>query len=414
MRKRLLILLLALSPTFAESCMDRGAGDPLSIKYVRDIVSDTTSAGYRRLRICGTDGVAGSMTVFGPSAETFFLSEKLLTCDNFDNVNGRAVPDGLPDFAGETVAVVSDLANEPYSGYLRKSNSEFLREIAVRSFFDLIDTTALVSQYDRNLGERKAGAKVVVLSSSYLSAFGYYDINALLNASGRDIHVISPVHSMLSYASARHGAEMNLAVWTTPEIVEAGIYPAVKFSLSADYPELDYEVLCPEQGQVNDRIISFLRQYKASGKTAVLDAAIVDEIPLPASDLNSALSDLWDNVNDSLIVYKSLISEKFEFIDAATAVIAECEKTMRSSNLFTHRIAYPAAEFYATIPVPGMAQADYGGNGLYTDEFKYNRAPSSDLETFLLVKMKSRTLPDSLAEGLMALTPTMFENYVSD
>ncbi|MGN1232518.1 MAG: hypothetical protein ACI4UJ_03605 [Candidatus Cryptobacteroides sp.] len=414
MRKRLLILLLALSPTFAESCMDRGAGDPLSIKYVRDIVADTTSSGYDRIRKCGIDGVNGSITVFGPSAGTFFLSEKLLTCDNFDNVDGRAIPDGLPDFAGETVAVVSDLANEPYYGYLRKSNSEFLREIAVRSFFDLIDTTALVSQYDRKLGERKAGAKIVVLSSSYLSAFGYYDINSLLKASGRNIHVISPAHSMLRYAFARHGAGMNLAVWTTPEIVEAGIYPAVNNSLSVDYPELNYEVLCPGQGLANDRIISFLRQYKASGRTAALDAAIVDDISLPAADLNSALNDLWDNVDDSLIVYKSLISDNFEFIDAATAVIAECEKTMRASNLFTHRIAYPAAEFYATIPVPGMAQADYDGGGFYIDEFKYNRAPSSDQDTFVLVKMKSRTLPESLADELRALTPTMFENYVSD
>lgn len=414
MRKRLLILLLALSPTFAESCMDRGAGDPLSIKYVRDIVADTTSSGYGRIRKCGIDGVNGSITVFGPSAETFFLSEKLLTCDNFDNVNGRAIPDGLPDFAGETIALVSDLANEPYPGYLRKSNQEFLREVAVRSFFDLIDTTALVSQYDRKLGERKAGAKVVVLSSSYLSAFGYYDINALLKVSGRRIHLISPAHSMLKYAFGRHGDGMNLAVWTTPAIVEAGVYSTVKSSLSLDYPELDYEVLCPEQGQVNDRIISFLRQYKASGRRAVLDAAIVDEMALPADGLNSALAELWDNVDDSLIVYKSLISEDFEFIDAATAVIAECEKTMRASNLFTHRIAYPAAEFYATIPVPGLAQADYDGNGFYNDEFKYNRAPSSDQETFVLVKMKSRTMPDSLAQGLRALTPTMFENYVSD
>ena len=70
--------------------MDRGAGDPLSIKYVRDIVSDTTSTAYNRLKKAGIDGVGGSITVFGPSAETFWLSEKFLTCDVFDNVNGWA------------------------------------------------------------------------------------------------------------------------------------------------------------------------------------------------------------------------------------------------------------------------------------------------------------------------------------
>ena len=414
MRERLLILLLALSPTFAVSCLDRGAGDPLSIKYVRDIVSDTTSTAYNRLKKTGVDGVGGSITVFGPSAETFWLSEKFLTCDVFDNVDGRSLPDGLPDFAGETVAVVPDLANEPYSGYLRISNDEFLKEAAVRSFFALIDTTALVSQYDRNLGERKAGAKVVVLSSSYLSAFGYYDINSLLKFSKRDIHVISPVHSMLRLAFARHGADMNIAVWASENIVNDGVYPAVKTSLSIDYPGFDFGVFSPAQGEIEDRIFSFLRMYKESGKTEALDAVLVDEMPLSASVLNSALVNLWDNVDDSLIVYKSLISEDFEFIDAATAVIYECEKAMRAANLFTHRIAYPKAEFYATIPVPGMSQADYGSDGLYTDSFKYNRAPASDVDTFVLVRMKSRNLPDSLVEKLKALTPTMFERYVSD
>ena len=87
---------------------------------------------------------------------------------------------------------------------------------------------------------------------------------------------------------------------------------------------------------------------------------------------------------------------------------------MRAANLFTHRIAYPMAEFYATSPVPGMSQSDYGSDGLYTDSFKYNRAPASDVDTFVLVRMKSRNLPDSLVEKLKALTPTMFERYVSD
>ena len=49
--------------------MDRGAGDPLSVKYVQDIVADTASLQYIRVKMAGMDGAGGSLTVFGPSSE---------------------------------------------------------------------------------------------------------------------------------------------------------------------------------------------------------------------------------------------------------------------------------------------------------------------------------------------------------
>lgn len=413
MRKRLLFLLFALSPTFAVSCLDRGAGDPLSVRYVQDIIADTTSLQYTRVASAGIDGVGGSLTVFGPSSESFFMAEKLLTSDDFDNVNGRAVPDGLPDFAGETVAVVSDLANEPYAGYILNSNEEFLRETAVRSVIDILDTTVLVSQYDRSLMERKAGAKLVVLSSSYLSAYGYYDISSLLRTARKHIKVISPAHSMFEYAALRHGNNISVAVWTNEEIAQAGVYPIVTSQISAEYPNLKCDVLCPlEEGGAPDRIISFLRQYKASGKAGVLDAALVDDMPLRAADLNAALDSLWDNVDDSLIVYRSMLAPDFEFIDAGMAVTAFCIKEMRASNLFTHKILYPRAEFFSTIPVPG--KGTYDEEGFFTDTYRYNRAPSSETDTFVLVRMKSRNLPNAVRGRLEELTPAIVEDYVSD
>ena len=406
-------MILALSPTFAVSCMDRGAGDPLSVKYVQDIVADTASLQYTRVKMAGMDGAGGSLTVFGPSSESFFMAEKLLNSDDFDNVDGRALPDGLPDFAGETVAVISDLANEPYSGYILNSNEDFLREAAVRSIIDALDTAVLVSQYDRSLSERKTGAKIVVLSSSYLSAYGYYDIASLLRAARQHIKVISPAHAMFDYAVRRHGDAPELAVWTSHEIDSAGIYPIVTSQLSSDYPEMKCEVLCPSgDGDLQDRIISFLRMYKASGNAGELDAAIVDDIPLRASELNSALEGMWDNVEDSLIVYRSLLAGDFEFIDAGTAVVSACIREMRAANLFTHRILYPQAEFYMTVPLPGIGT--YGEEGFFTDPYRTNRAPSSGMDTFVLVRMKKRSMPKAVAERLEVLTPAILENYVSD
>lgn len=402
-----------MSPTFAASCVNRGAGDPLSIRFVQDLLADTTSADYARIRKAGADGINGSVTIFGPAEESFFLAEKFITCDDFDNVTGSRNPDGLPDFAGETISVTSDVANSPYSGYIGYSNEEFLKENAVRGFLDAVDTLCRANQYDKETVIRKPGSKVLVLSSSYLSAYGYYDIRTVSEASGHRIKVISPVHSMFDSAAERHGENASLAVWTTPEVLGAGVYASASSLIAEKYPSLDYEVLCPDKSDsLEERIISILRLYRASGKNEKLDAVLVDEMPLSATLLNQTMKRL-EEVSDSLLAYKPILSENFEFIDAAGAVTGECIKYLRTSNQFTHRVAYPDAVFYCTIPLPGMSTDDYNEDGTFKDSFKYNRAPSSETDTYILAKMESRSVRDSILHTMRRISPKTFELYVS-
>ena len=393
--------------------MNRGAGDPLSIKFVQNLLADTTSADFARVRTAGADGKNGTITIFGPAEESFFLAEKFITCDDFDNVTGSRNPDGLPDFAGETISVTGDVANSPYSGYIGYSNEEYLKENAVKCFLDAIDTVCRANQYDRETVIRKPGTKVLVLSSSYLSAYGYYDIRTVAGAGGQRIKVISPVHSMFDMAASRHGENANLAVWTTPEVLGDGVYASASSIIAEKYPSIDYEVLCPDRSDsLEERIISILRLYRASGRTEKLDAVLIDELPLSASSLNQTLKGL-EEVSDSLLAYKSILSDDFEFIDAAGAVTGECIKYLRASNQFTHRVAYPDAVFYCTIPLPGMSLADYNEDGTFKDSFKYNRAPSSDIDTYILARMESRSVRDSILHTMRRISPKTFELYVS-
>lgn len=412
-RKRLTALLIILSPTFAVSCLNRGASDPLSVKYVNTILSDTTSAGFARLKTAGCDGKSGSICIFGPADETFVMAEKFLTCDDYDNVTGRRIPDGLPDFAGECIAVVSDIANAPYQGYIDLSNEEYLRESTVKCYIHGIDSLCALSQYDRENSVRKRSAKVFVLSSPYLSAYGYRDIQAAVNATGGKVKVISPIHSMFDAAVRRHGNDASIAVWTTSERLGAGICSSVLSGLADNYPAMTYEILCPvHEGDVKERIMSFLRLYKASGQNSGLDAVLVDDMPLSATELNAGMKDIIENGDDSLFVYTSLLAEGFEFIGAGEAVAGECIRYLRESNQFTHKVAYPSAEFYTIAPVPGLS-AGYTDNGDFTGSFKYNRAPSSDIMTFLMVKSENRSLQDSIAACMRHYAPKTFELYVS-
>ena len=342
------------------------------------------------LKCAGADGKYGSISVVGPLDDAFFMAEEFLSCDRFDNVDGRGKPDGLPDFSGETLTVISDEADSPYSGYVNAADETHLREVAVWNFLSALDTVSYASQYDREHKFRKTGAKVAVLASSYLSAYGYADIQAL----DSKVKVISPVHSMFRYALEKSsGKEVSIGVWTTDEILGSGIYSTVASGISEQYPSMTYSVLCPARdSSLENRILTYLRLYRASGADRKLDAVLVDDLPLKADELNDALDDMRVNADDSLAVYWNMLSDSFGFVDARMAASTECMEYLRSENQFTHRIAYPKADFYVTVP----------------------ETESSSGVPFLLVGMTRKNFPDTLLSLNKANACKIYEAYVSE
>ncbi len=413
--KRLLVLLLIVSPAFVVSCWNRGVGDPLSIPYVRGVLADTVSAPYTLIRDAGMDGKNGTIAIIGPFEDAFYYAEELLSCDYFDNVDGRKDSDGLPDFAGETVAVISDNANAPYSGYLRNGNENFLKEVNVKNFISAIDTVCSANQFEVNNSLRKQSSKVIILGSSYASAFGYSDIMELYNVAKPDIEVISPVHSLIRYAVARHGTDAELAVWTNESILGAGVYSIVFEQLSKEYPSLEYTAFCPTSKLgYRERILSFLRLYKASGQENQISAVLVDDIPLRADSLNVTLEKMIAERDDSLRIYANFISPKFEFIDPGQAVASDCIHYLRASNSFTHKVAYPNVLLYATSPVLGLSSSDYTSDGDYTDSFKYGRADNADKNSYVLTYCPWTSLDNSQKLWLEKFAVKTFGNYVSN
>lgn len=396
------------------SCSNRGAGDPLSISYVKEILSDTSSVAFNTVKHSGDNGSDGPVAIVGPADEVMFMADEFLGCDHFDNVDGRAIPDGLPDFAGETISLLCDEANGPYGGYAVQGNEEYLRELNVKNFISAVDTSCSRSQYDRESKVHKSSAKVVVLASSYSSAYGYPDIEALVKGTGSEVDVISPVHAMFRYAMKRHGEENAvLAVWTTGQILGSGIYSSVVSDMQKEYPELKYDAVCPSgTGTLRQRILSFLRMYRSTGNSARLDAVLVDDMPLRADSLNLEMRMMASD--DSLAAYSALLSEKFEFVDARVATAAECIAYLRKTNGFTHRVTYPEMEMLTVMPMPDMPADKYVRAGCFTDEYKYNRASGSDKESFITVEMNERNLTEEQLSFMKSHARKTYEKYVSD
>ena len=126
----------------------------------------------------------GSIFIVGEPLESLHLSEALMCSDDFDNVTGTAHPDALPDFAGEEICSLLDKANSPYRGYLKASNSSFLRDLTVRHVVESLDSAVFISPFDKEgMGRRKA-AKLIVLASPYMAAYGRFDADTFFSCMG--------------------------------------------------------------------------------------------------------------------------------------------------------------------------------------------------------------------------------------
>ena len=90
MNRNHIFTILILSALVAVSC-GRKAEEPDArpCPYVVQVLSDTSSTGYKVLSAYDDADVSGVISVIGPLAETAVLTEALLRSDRFDNIDGR-------------------------------------------------------------------------------------------------------------------------------------------------------------------------------------------------------------------------------------------------------------------------------------------------------------------------------------
>ncbi|MBO4760248.1 MAG: hypothetical protein J5520_00725 [Bacteroidales bacterium] len=410
------VFYIAAVALLAVSCRERQVSGRYVIPYVGKVMSDTSSAEYRTLSTYDIRrSVNGTIAVLGEPEETLTLSEYLLGCDLVNNINGAASADGLPDFSGEVISPLLDIANAPYIGYVKAGKEDYLSEINVRNFIAAVDSSCYLSAYDEDKIVRKARAKVVILSSSYAAAYGYYEIDSLSRSLADGIPVFSTVHSMLSQALDGRQEGANLGIWASKDILGSGVYSTVipDVAASKGVKSVSYEVLCPESsGSVMERFLEFLDRYKAVGGDTKLSAVVVDDPSVNVDSLRAAVASIVNMDHDKYLLYKMSLEDGFKVVDAYSSVAASCQAYLRESNRFTHRIAYPDIYAYVTSPCRGFGNAAYNGDGSFSDSFKFGREENSDEVTYSFVELKDKYLPSDVRDFMIVNTPKIFSLYV--
>ena len=262
------------------------------------------------------------------------LRAEMMEVDEYDNITGRRVPDGLPDFAGEVICTLVDFAQWPYQPYVDENRQDALREVTVRDLLAAMDTLCFVNIYDRSGVAVKPLPKVVVMASPFAYEYGKYDIDTLFSALGCNLQVVYPLNSMLKKAVGGK-ARPAVGVIASEENINSGVFASF--------------VTFPSDRSAVDPLLAFLDSCMASGNSRPLDAIIIDDPEVDAGMVRQTLKRITNASNQESLSYGKLIAPGCTVQDFVGTVCDECYAILRAGNLFTHNIAYPRSLEFQTV-----------------------------------------------------------------
>lgn len=347
-RKEIFIILV--STVLAASCgRVRTAGIDV-LPAVGRMIADTSCVEHTILDAYQNDR-NGTVAVFGPSEKTLMLTDFLVGCDIFDNVDGKSQTDWLPDFAGETFVGYMDVLNGLYCDFFTSGRERELREFVVRGAVAAVSSNSYQTVFSSAPTAVKTPSKVFILSSSFAS-LAESDVDTLFSAMGKSLPVITPVNALVDKAVSLSRDGCAAGLWADSDVLASGVYADAfhKASIRLGQPVAEYVGFSPEPGgDALSDILSFLDMYVLSGAASPLSVLLLDPLQMSyrASGYKDAVATIRSDAEYAS--YRRLLSDGFVVVDAMTAIAESCYRLMREKDLFTHRIAYPEKVEYTLV-----------------------------------------------------------------
>ena len=396
---RLAAVVFCLS-AFAGCKMNQTAPRP-TIPLVERIINDTQSPEHHALARFDPQDPHGDIVILDAPGRCFYFSERFLTCDDHDNVDGRACPDHLPDFAGERITSVIDLVYTPYSRFVLADNASALREVTVRAAVSAVDTACCLGPFDHEKRSWKPSAKLLVITSPYMAACGAFDVDTLFRATRSAVPMLSGPEVMMEQVMDGHEGAVSIGILTDSLTAASGVYPLIfkevcrkrgdpysSLSTFAVPAEASSDSLALSAAHLpSDLFKMILDQHATSGRTAPLNAMVIDVHSVCIDSLEVSYQRILNRPSDENAFYRKMLSKDFTFVDGARALTDACYRYLRNRNLFTHNIAYPQASAYLTSP---------------------------ESSEYMLMDFDLNGIPTEMADEIRRTSPETFKMYVQD
>lgn len=308
---------------------------------------DTTSSYYASLRTLDTLSRMNSISVAGPVEETIAVTEYILGCDIHDNATGLRKADQLPDFSGETISPLFDLIYPDYDTLSALRDNQ-IRNLTVENTLFAISHSCHINPYDDLRSGVKSVSKMIVLSSSYMSAYGKTDVDTLFAKNGRGIAVVDPVSAMCAELAERQPHNAVVGVWASEGVLSTGIYEKMLDGRSQGL----FSFIPDSLETRKNAFVRFLDLYMDSGNTQPLSALLVDSCSYTDEDildLQNIANSIQRCDEDYMIRFKGLLTNDFVVIGSLRSIAGDCYRKLRNSSFFTLKIHYPKVEAYINL-----------------------------------------------------------------
>ncbi|HIZ87057.1 MAG TPA: hypothetical protein IAC03_02725 [Candidatus Coprenecus pullistercoris] len=264
-------ILSGLLPLALLSCGSEGGHESLN-PIAEKALNDTASVYYNDFSAYRRDISALPVGVFGCGVNSFGVTEELLAIDCFDNITGALRPDGIADFGGENIQLLTDLANGPYEGYVSSGNVDYLQEQVLRNALFLMGGSYYNLVEDEYRSGYKEPVKLIIVSSPTADLYGMSVLDAFLKESGTGVKAVGVTEAAVKEAVSDIDEEGHLCVGV--------MYPPDGVS-SIEYEKMIRQ-MAASKNQSADRI-QILNQ-EAVGLAAAIngDTAYVDTVATAA------------------------------------------------------------------------------------------------------------------------------------
>ena len=313
-----------------------------TIPYVREVLSDESLHEHGVLFSALEPPVGGDIVIVGCNQTARCVQDAFAAFDSFDNIDGRFVPDGLPDFSGERIVCIRDDFHSPYHLQALRDQEAF-RKTGVEMLLHSLDSLYSVSQYDVIGRGRKPSAKAIIYSDPEIDRHVRIDIDTLISASGCTVPVFTPLTSV----SARIPEGSNVGVICRTSEYGTDLYP----SIWPDCTVFPSDTLNP--------LTSYLDRYVEAGALSALDVLVVADEGVDLERLQAELDAANDMNRLEYLDYNHLLSADFKVIVPSEAMAADCYRALRGRDLFAHRIHYPEKKSYVTVRRPRTDDGSY-------------------------------------------------------
>ena len=325
-------------------CMDAGVSGRSTVPYVEEILSGENGA-LALFSDFDPRETRGSIALVGPYDS--LLSARFLTVDDYDNIDARTAPDGLPDFAGEQIDIVEDADAAAYfESY--GADAAGMRTAAVRNLVMSMESRCSIGAFDDEMNQEKLPAKMVVFTSPFNAVAGAFDIDTLCRHTGCSIPVVFPVRTVLEHQLDRNIEHLHVAVLTDSVTATSGVYQQLFDEISLAKGILGTGCVAFSRGS-SLSMNSIIAGYKAAGGNMPVSALIIDDGSVQAEEVEASLEEIRNIQNEANLNSRKLITKDFVVVDMQKAVTDECYRILRKNNIFTHNIAYPAMKRYVTV-----------------------------------------------------------------